>query len=327
MKHLFDKYGRRASYLRIAVTDRCNLRCTYCMPEEGIDFIGRKELMTYEEILRFAHLMVVNGVDKLRITGGEPFVRKDLVRFLFELKKITKGASLHITSNGTLLDRHMDQLVKLGLDSINLSLDTLDHQTFHQMTRRDSFDTVWSSYKALLNSPIKVKVNVVVQSRINSAEIPDFVQLTKTQDVSVRFIEEMPFNGSGKEQTGFIGFDSIFQKIYSVYPKIKQLPSTSSASGIEFQIPGFIGRIGIIPAWTRTMCGSCNRLRLTPLGRIKTCLYDDGVFNVKDFMRAGMDDQQLVSLVAEAISHKAKNGFEAQANKLLQFESMATIGG
>ena len=200
MDKLLDKYGRQISYLRLAVTDRCNLRCQYCMPEKGIDIVDRKELLSYKEMYRITRVLSELGVDKIRLTGGEPFVRKDFVKFLESLSFNQNLKEINITTNGALIANHIDELEKMQINAVNLSIDSLDRKKFFKITRRDVFPKVIDTYNQLLQSRLKLKLNVVIQSGFNTDEIIDFIELTKTDKVSVRFIEEMPFNGKGLRQ-------------------------------------------------------------------------------------------------------------------------------
>ena len=194
---LTDQFGRRITYLRLAVTDRCNLRCQYCMPAHGIDIVDRHELLSYKEMYRIVRILSELGVDKVRLTGGEPFVRKDFIHFLESLSFNDKLKEINITTNGALIANHIPDLERIGIHAINLSLDTLQKERFKLITRRDVFDETYQTFLLLLKSKLKLKINVVIQSGINTDEILPFIELTKYNDVAVRFIEEMPFNGIG----------------------------------------------------------------------------------------------------------------------------------
>lgn len=327
---LYDNHGRVINYMRLAVTDRCNLRCYYCMPEEGINYVPRKELMTYEEMFRIVSVFGKQGISKIRITGGEPFLRKDMMSFLESIATIPEIKTINITSNGTLLIDKIDRLKRIGINTINLSLDTLDRERFFKITRRDDFPKVMDCMNALLSQGFTVKINMVVLAGQNVEDIIPMVELAKDKNVSVRFIEEMPFNGTeGKGNIEFWSHIKILEKIRSVYPNITKLQDENYSTSMNYQIDGFQGSFGIIAAFSRTFCGTCNRIRLTPQGLIKTCLYDNGVFNVRDLIRSGATDEQLATTLQSALSHRAKDGFEAEQRRF-QFpvsESMATIGG
>ena len=329
-KALFDNHGREVNYLRVAVTDRCNLRCFYCMPEEGINYVPRQDLLTYEELLRFIHLMAGVGVHKVRITGGEPFVRKDMMEFIEAVSRIPGVDSLHLTTNGTTTYKYIDRLVAAGVKSINLSLDTLDRDRFLEITRRDQYDNVMQTFDAILASGIRLKVNAVVMDGRNTEDIVPFVELGSKVPFEMRFIEQMPFDGKASDNRGIEwNHVRILQEIHSAFPGVEKLPDPPFATASLYQVPNFAGTFGIIAAYTRTFCGTCNRLRLTPQGTIKTCLYDNGVFNLRKLMRAGATDDQVVDTVIQAIGNRAKDGWEAERSSrtLPISESMSTIGG
>lgn len=325
-----DSHGRIINYLRIAVTDRCNLRCTYCMPHNGLDWLPHKELMTYEEMLRVCSLLVKMGVEKIRITGGEPFIRKDLMCFLESLSGINGLKELTITTNGLLTAPFAGELKSLGIQSVNLSLDTLDEQRFRRITRRDGLDKVLKTLEVLLLLGIAVKINAVVMEDHNIADIIPLVQLTKTLPVMVRFIEEMPFNGGSHNVSLKWNYQHILQHIREHFPGTQKAPDTSHATSVNYHVPGHKGHIGIIAAYSRTFCGSCNRIRITPAGMMRTCLYDAGNLNVKEVLRNGGTDTDLEAMIREALLQKPSNGWDAAhlpARQQSAYQSMATIGG
>jgi len=327
----FDNHGRPINYVRLAVTDRCNLRCFYCMPEEGIDYVAREELLSYEEMDRLLQVLAGMGIEKVRITGGEPFVRRDMLEFLFNTCKIPGIKKVNITTNGTLTAPIVGDLKKMGINSINLSLDTLDADRFFQITRRNVFPKVMETFHELIRHGITTKINAVIMAGKNTEDILPMVQLTKEYPVSVRFIEEMPFNGTeGQRPSLDWNYKRIIEHIRKAHPTLEQLPDPPHSTSYNYRIPGHQGAIGVIAAYSRTFCGTCNRIRITPQGMLKTCLYDDGVFNIKNIMRAGANDEQLQATFLEAIGNRAKNGFEAENNRQFGFpasESMSTIGG
>lgn len=328
---LIDNHGRKINYLRLAVTDRCNLRCFYCMPEDGLNWLSRAELMTYEEMLRSCSLMVNMGIEKIRITGGEPFVRKDIMKFLTALSKLNGLNELSLTTNGVVTAPHVPELKRIGVKSVNLSLDTLDANRFFAITRRDEFSKVMETLEQLLKHDIEVKINAVVMDGKNTQDIIPLVEMTKDMPVSVRFIEEMPFNGDGHLYSG-INWDHvrILEEIKDQYPSIKKLTDPAYSTSYNYQIPGHQGSIGIIAAYSRTFCGTCNRIRVTPQGELKNCLYDNGVLNIRDIIRSGATDDDLKQSLLKVFSQREKNGWEAERNRIEKtgiHESMATIGG
>ncbi|WP_428329595.1 GTP 3',8-cyclase MoaA [Mucilaginibacter sp.] len=328
---LLDNHGRKINYLRLAVTDRCNLRCFYCMPEEGLDWLSRKELMTYEEMLQSCTLLVKMGIEKIRITGGEPFVRKDIMQFLTALSELEGLKELTITTNGVLTAPHVAELKRIGVTSVNLSLDTLDAGRFFAITKRDEFADVMDTLHQLLKHDIEVKINAVVMDGKNIQDIIPLVQLTRDLPVSVRFIEEMPFNGDGHIYDG-LKWDHIriLEEIKSKYPDLQKITDPLYSTAYNYQVPGHKGSVGIIAAYSRTFCGSCNRIRITPEGTLKTCLYDDGALNIKNLMRDGVNEQDMKAILLNAFNNKAKDGWEAEQLRVVRtgvHESMATIGG
>jgi molybdenum cofactor biosynthesis protein A len=327
---LFDNHGRPINYLRLAVTDRCNLRCFYCMPEEGIKYLPKKALLTFEEIERLVTLMAGMGISKIRLTGGEPFVRTDLMSLIQRMTEIDGIHDIHLTTNGVLTGQHVPELKRLGIASVNLSMDTLNPERFKMITRRDEFDKTWNTLQLLLQHEIPVKINTVVMDGKNTDDILSLADLTKNQNVSVRFIEEMPFNGEGNHYSSLTWtYKKILEHIRTKYPAIQKVQDPENSTAYHYRIPGFAGNIGIIAAFSRTFCGSCNRIRLTAQGVLKTCLYDDGVLNIRNLMRSGMSDDDIKGNLLKAFANRPKDGFEAEAGRKVHSvsESMSTIGG
>lgn len=324
-----DNHGRKVTYLRLAVTDKCNLRCFYCMPEEGIDWLNRKELLSYEEMLRVCGVLVNMGIEKIRITGGEPFVRKDLMKLLRALSPMNGLKEISLTTNGVLTAPYIPELKALGINSVNLSLDTLDAGRFFSITRRDEFAAVMHTLNELLTHGMKVKINAVVMDGRNTQDIIPLVNLTKEMPVSVRFIEEMPFNGESHVYQGLQwNYQRILSHISESYPDIQKIKDAPYSTSYNYHIPGHQGNIGIIAAYSRTFCGTCNRIRLTPQGELKTCLYEGKGLQVKELLRSGMNNEELQQQLLLAMHQRAKDGWEAEANaQASSHESMATIGG
>jgi len=331
MNSLTDKFGRQITYLRLAVTDRCNLRCQYCMPAHGIDIVDRKELLTFKEMYRITRVLSELGVNKVRLTGGEPFVRKNFIEFLEMLSFNDKLDEINITTNGALISKHIAKLEELKINTINLSIDSLSKENFAKITRRDVFDEVYKTLEAIENSSLNLKLNAVVQSGVNTHELIDFVELTKHKKIAVRFIEEMPFNGTGQRETKEVwNYTKILEHIQSHYKGIIPLQSEKSSTSHNFKIEGYQGSFGIIPAFTRTICDDCNRIRITSTGLFKNCLFDEGVFNIRDFIRKGASNEDLKQLFLSIVKEKPENGFIAEANRKKNkkvSESMSTIGG
>ena len=327
---LTDKFGRTINYLRLAVVDRCNLRCTYCMPENGLTWIKQKELMTDEEMLRICSVFAELGVNKIRITGGEPFVRRNCIGLIEKLSGLQGVTDLSLTTNGLLTEQYIPELKEFGIKSVNLSLDTLDEERFFRITRRKSFDKVMKTLESLLEYDIKVKINTVVMDGQNIEDIIPLVMLTKQLPVDVRFIEEMPFNGNNTDISLKWNHTEIYNYIREHFPDIEKTEDPKSSTSYNYRIPGFIGDVGIIAAYTRSFCGDCNRIRITPSGVLRTCLYEGSGINLKDEMRSGKTDEELKNSIINSMQNKPKDGWEAQKFNLTEsqiHQSMATIGG
>lgn len=328
---LFDNHGRIVNYLRLAVTDRCNLRCHYCMPEHGLDWLSRSELLSYEEMLRLCRVFVGLGIEKIRITGGEPFVRKDMMQFLAALAQLSGLRQIHLTTNGVATAPLVPELKKLGIRSVNLSLDTLDRERFFQITRRDELPRVLNTLDALLQHDIPVKINAVVMDGQNTDDLVPLAKLTQKLPVDVRFIEEMPFNGGDHHTPPRLLWDHhrILHTLREHWPTLEKTPDPPHSTSMSYRIPGHRGSVGIIAAWSRTFCGTCNRIRVTPQGVLKTCLYDHGVLQIRDLLRNDLNDAQLAGHLLATLQKRHKTGWEAEeARKNAPIgESMATIGG
>jgi cyclic pyranopterin phosphate synthase len=330
MSKLTDNFGRQIEYVRLAVTDRCNLRCQYCMPAHGIDIVPRQELLTFKEMYRLIRVLTELGVKKVRLTGGEPFVRKDFVGFLEMLSYNDLLDTINITTNGALISNHISAIEKLDkVKNINLSIDSLQANKFNEITRRNVFDEVFKTLESLEKSSLNLKLNVVVQSGINTNEIRDFVRFTKDRNIAVRFIEEMPFNGKGqREMQENWTFNKILNEIKTEF-NVDEIQSEKSSTSRNYAVENHVGTFGIIPAFTRTICNDCNRIRITSTGTFKNCLFDDGVFNLRDFIRNGASNDDLKELFLSLVKEKPENGFIAEANRKKGnvSESMSTIGG
>jgi cyclic pyranopterin phosphate synthase len=298
------------------------------MPAEGIVYMPERELLTWAEMSRVVRVMHGMGINKVRITGGEPFVRNGLMDFLTEISAL-EGLEICLTSNGVLIGDYIDQLKALGIRSVNLSLDALDRDRFKQITRRDDYEIVFQNLLRLVAEGFEVKINAVVMKGQNEQDILALAALTKDLPVSVRYIEEMPFNGSGLvEGTLFWNHERILNELKTVYPSLKSILMQGGETANRYEIPGHLGDVGIIAAFTRTFCGTCNRVRLTAKGQVKTCLYDDGVFDLKAYIRKGVTDEELRQVFLELYAKRPLDGFEAENNrKGVINESMTTIGG
>lgn len=324
---LTDSFGREIFYLRIAVTDRCNLRCTYCMPAEGVPMKSHDSILSFEELLRLTRNFAELGIRKVRVTGGEPFVRKGVTEFIDEITRLRGIDSVYLTTNGVLLSANLARLIDAGISGINFSLDTLRKDRFLKLTLRDRFEDVRTSLSLLADSGLKIKINTVVQKDFNEDEIGEIAALAANNNFDVRFIEKMPFNGGHFDTQNHFGKKDILLKLRDSFPGLAKINLQRSNAEL-YTIPGFKGRIGVIDGYTRSFCGSCNRVRITPEGILKTCLYDGGVFDFRKFLREGVSDSEIKNVIRTKISEKFRNGFEAEK----AFENgtnlpMAKIGG
>ncbi|KAG0633120.1 hypothetical protein HOY80DRAFT_897013 [Tuber brumale] len=319
---LTDGFGRKHTYLRISVTERCNLRCVYCMPAEGVPLSPPAHLLSTPEILEIARLFVSQGITKIRLTGGEPTVRKDIVELVEELGKLRSIGlnELAITSNGIALHRKLQRMVDAGLTGLNLSLDTLDPFQFQIMTRRKGLETVLKTIDTALDmgfgeegSGKVLKINSVVMKGVNDHEIVDFVGMTRDKPIEVRFIEYMPFDGNKWSKNKMVSYNDMVSRIKEIYPTLQKLPSQRpNDTSKTWGVPGFSGRVGFITSMTHNFCGSCNRLRITGDGNLKVCLFGEAEVSLRDMMRKYRNRELEVGTV------EAAGGREEMESELLQ---------
>lgn len=326
---LIDNHNRKINYLRLAVTDRCNLRCNYCMPSEGINFAKRETLFTIEELCTLGDILVAQGIDKIRITGGEPFIRKDLMVLLRYLSTLKGLNDISITTNATLIGPYIEELKTLGIKNVNVSLDAIDKKTFKKITRRDQFETVYNNLIRLITEGFNVRINFIALENQNIQDILPMLEIMKHYPVSVRFLEEMPFNGGSKEFKGIQwNYKKVLEHINSKYPNIEKLVSPGTSTSINYKIEGHQGTFGLIPSFSRTFCGSCNRLRITAIGDVITCLYGRPRMNIRDLMRSENSEEKIQLAILLAIGNRSKTGFEEQKRyKTVNNNSMTSIGG
>lgn len=332
---LQDAFGRTFDYVRIAVTDRCNLRCTYCMPEEGVEFKHKDSVLNAEETMRIISVLAKIGIKKVRFTGGEPTIRKDIVDLVAGAASTPGIKGVHLTTNGLLLHRYAKDLLNAGLTGLNLSLDSMDADRFMRITRRTGVNTVLDNIQLALDMGFpRVKVNVVLMRGFNEDELEKFTAYTKDHAVTVRFIEFMPFDaeqiwGSGDH---FASAESIVARIHSLYPDVGPAPGTRTEHHI-FKVPGWAGKIAVIPAFTRSLCGNCSRIRVTADGSIRNCLYSDDEYNLREVMREGGTDDDMIALFRQAFADKAIDGYESKKRSDAKVSlsphrgSMTQIGG
>ncbi len=323
-----DKYGREINYLRISITDRCNLRCTYCMPAEGISLIDHKDILRYEEITRLVQLSYQLGFRKFRITGGEPLVRKGVPNLIKSISEIGDDIDLSLTTNAVLLTKYADDLKKSGLQRVNISLDTLNKAKFKQISRFDLFDNVLDGIKSAIEVGFDpVKVNVVLIKGINDDEILDFVQLTRDNPIHVRFIELMPFHKSEWDIENFISAQDIKSQIESNYRLVEIDKNDISSPASYYLIEGHKGQIGFIAPLSKRFCNSCNRLRLTADGRLLPCLMGGIEIDIRTPMRSGVGDDVLKDIIQSAIQKKPKGHDLCKDNVEKVNRAMSRIGG
>lgn len=326
---LIDKNNRTINYLRISVTDRCNLRCKYCMPEEGIPFLSHDEILTYEEILRIVNLAVEKGIRKIRVTGGEPFVRKGVVDFIKKLYEIDRIEDVSITTNGVLLARYAEAIKKNGMGRINISLDSLRPERFHKITGHDFFDQVWQGIEKseqLGFSPLKI--NVVAMKGINDDEILDFARLTIERPFHVRFIEFMPVGEHNRWSVArFLSVEEIRTRIETLGRLIPVAMEAMDGPARRFRLEEGKGEIGFIGALSHRFCDQCNRLRLTANGYLRSCLFSDQEIDIKTPLREGKDDSHILGLMKEAIETKPEGHCLSQPEPRKCVRGMSSIGG
>lgn len=324
-----DKNHRTISYLRLSVTDRCNLRCIYCMPEEGIQFIPHSDILTYEEMLHLVRLSVQRGIRKVRVTGGEPLVRKGFTRFLESLCNIQGMEEVGLTTNGVLLKRYAAEIRNCGICRINISLDSLKPERFFHITGRDCFEQVWEGIKEAERVGFDpIKINVVAMKGINDDEILDFAELAMHNPYHIRFIELMPVGGgNGWGPDKFISTDEIYARIQSIGNLVPVLSNPYDGPAQRYKIKGSQGEIGLIGALSHHFCAVCNRLRLTAEGSLRGCLFSDEETDLKTPLREGRGDEAILRLIEWTIENKPRDhGLLAQGPRKC-VRQMHSIGG
>ncbi|KAK4997739.1 hypothetical protein LTR66_002904 [Elasticomyces elasticus] len=311
---LTDKFNRQHDYLRISVTERCNLRCLYCMPEEGVPLSPQSHLLTSTEIYYLSSLFVSQGVTKIRLTGGEPTVRKDIVPLMQSIGSLRKNGlrELALTTNGISLHRKLDKMVEAGLTGVNISLDTLDPFQFQIMTHRKGFDAVMKSIDRVLEmnklgAGIKLKLNCVVMRGLNEREIIPFVELGREKDIEVRFIEYMPFDGNKWSEKKMLSYQEMLELIRMKYPELRRVRGHKNDTSKTYEIPGFVGKMGFITSMTHNFCGSCNRLRITSDGNLKVCLFGNSEVSLRDLLRQDNNGEPINEDTFEAMKQLEMN--------------------
>jgi len=324
---LIDRHGRRHSYLRMSITDRCNLRCTYCMPPQGIDWTPRADVLTADEIVRLGTIFVGMGITKIRLTGGEPLSRRDVGQIAGRLGALPGLKTLAMTTNGISLAKRAADLRAAGLDALTISLDTLRRDRFREIAKRDQFGAVMDGIEAALAAGFApLKVNVVVMRGVNDDEILDFVAWAKDQPVNVRFIEYMPFPDNHWSTGGLMPYAemrALIQRDHELIP----LVGDRNDVGKDFRIGGHQGTVSFVTSMTESFCGGCNRLRVTADGNIKSCLFHPAEQSLRDAMRAGGSDADIEALILSAVAGKQAAHPPMEELMTMKNRTMIEIGG
>ncbi|XP_053568643.1 molybdenum cofactor biosynthesis protein 1 isoform X2 [Bombina bombina] len=325
---LTDSFGRQHNYLRISLTEKCNLRCQYCMPEDGVKLTPKSELLTAQEIITLARLFVQEGVDKIRLTGGEPLIRPDVVDIVAQLRRLEGLKTIALTTNGINLARQLPKLKDAGLDILNISLDTLVPAKFEFIVRRKGFHKVMEGIsKAIEMGYNPVKVNCVVMRGLNEDELLDFVSLTEKKPLEVRFIEYMPFDGNKWNFKKMVSYQEMLDTIRQKWPELEKIPTEISSTSKSYRVPHFQGKIGFITSMSEHFCGSCNRLRITADGNLKVCLFGNSEVSLRDCLRSGAIEEELVQIVGAAVGRKKKQHAGMFNISQMKNRPMILIGG
>jgi len=327
---LTDTLGRQHDYLRISISERCNLRCSYCMPEEGVPLSPTPSLLSADEIIRLAGVFASEGVTKIRLTGGEPLVRADCTNIVARLKALPGIQTVAMTTNGLTLARRLPELQAAGLDALNISLDTLVPDKFQFISRRPraGHAKVLKAIDTALElgySP--VKVNCVVMRGLNEDEITNFVEKTRDENIDVRFIEYMPFDGNKWNTKKMVPYSDMVEIIRKKFPDFKRIADAPNDTSKGYKVPGFLGQVGFITSMSENFCGSCNRLRLTADGNLKVCLFGNTELSLRDSLRSGSSDQQLREQVGAAVGRKKPRHAGMAALPAMKNRPMILIGG
>ncbi|KAF7850776.1 hypothetical protein BT93_L5022 [Corymbia citriodora subsp. variegata] len=302
---LIDSFGRLHTYLRISLTERCNLRCQYCMPAEGVELTPSSQLLSQSEIVSLANLFVTSGVNKIRLTGGEPTIRKDIEDICLQLSNLKGLKTLAMTTNGITLARKLPKLKEFGLNSINISLDTLVPAKFEFLTRRRGHEKVLESINAAVDLGYNpVKVNCVVMRGVNDDEICDFVELTRSRPINVRFIEFMPFDGNVWNVKKLVPYYEMLDKVVAKYQGLQRIQDHPSETAKNYRIDGHHGTVSFITSMTEHFCAGCNRLRLLADGNFKVCLFGPSEVSLRDPLRAGAEEDELREIISAAVKRK-----------------------
>ena len=329
MEPLVDGHGRRISDLRVSVTDRCNFRCQYCMPADGLPWLERSEVLSFEEIERVVRLMVRMGIEDVRLTGGEPLVRREFPRLVSMLSPIAGLKDLSLTTNGYLLERDAAALVEAGINRVNVSIDSLQRDRFFQITRRDSLPQVLRGLEALAEHPEvhPIKVNAVAMRGFTEEEAIPFAEFARSTAFQVRFIEFMPLDGDHKwTPDSVLTGEELRQIIHAVYP-IEELPREPSATARVFRFVDGRGEIGFINPVSEPFCADCNRVRITAEGKLRTCLFSLHETDLREPLRSGADEAELEHVIRDAVWRKELKHHVGEPGFRQPPRTMSAIGG
>jgi cyclic pyranopterin phosphate synthase len=330
MEALRDSWGREIKSVRVSVTDKCNFRCRYCMPAEGLEWLPRDEVLTFEEISRLVSLLASMGVSEVRLTGGEPLVRRDLPKLVRMLARVPGVDDLSLTTNGVLLDRLARPLVDAGLRRINVSLDSLNHVRFAEITRRDALDRVLAGLEEAERHPElrPIKVNCVAIKGFTESEVPALAELARRKPYVVRFIEFMPLDAdeAWREDEVLTGAE-IRALIEDAHGPLIELPAKASSTARRFAFADGRGEIGFVNPVSEPFCSSCDRIRLTADGQLRTCLFSRREWDLKKPLREGASDEELESLLRWAVAHKELKHRINEPGFVRASRSMSQIGG
>lgn len=319
-----DQYQRNIGYMRISVTDRCNLRCQYCMPH-GMQWLEHSQILTYEEIVRLARIAITLGIRRFKLTGGEPLVRHDLVGLVSQLSSLEGCEQVTLTSNGILLAEQAEALAQAGLQAVNISLDTLDRAQYKAITGQDALDKVLESIQASLQAGLKVKINTVLLQE-NESQLVRLASLAQNQPVDVRFIELMPI-GSGAQGRG-LSPHKARERLKQHWPDLADVQEKRGNGPAHYQASaGLQGRIGWIEAVSHTFCNECNRIRLTSTGQLKPCLCYEHGMDFRALLRGGASDEELAAQMRQLIFEKPKAHCFEDAGQITEHRQMVQIGG
>ncbi len=326
---MLDQFGRTINYMRVSVTDRCNLRCRYCMPD-GVELVAMKDILTYEEIREVCTAAACLGISRIKITGGEPLARLGCTDLIASLKQVPGIEQVTMTTNGVLLGKYLPALLAAGLDAVNISLDTLNRKCFEEITHRDELDNVLQSLDAALAAGLRVKINTVLQQGMNDNEWFSLAELAKDKPLDVRFIEMMPI-GFGKEIPG-ISNSVLRTELTAMFPALEEDPSVhGNGPAVYVRIPGWAGSIGFISAIHGKFCDHCNRVRLTSQGRLKPCLCFGDTTDLLPILRSGAEPEErgkaLRAALYKGIYRKPKQHSFEDPESITERAAMASIGG